>query len=139
MYSFGGSSKERRDTCHPDLIAILDEAIKGPYDFAITCGHRNQAAQMVAYESGLSQVNWPDSRHNTYPSRAVDLAPYPINWSDHPSFALLAGYVMATAERLLIEGKISHRLRWGGDWNTNGKTKDHKFSDFPHFELVDTI
>lgn len=27
-------------------------------------------------------------------------------------------------------------LRWGGDWNRNGRSDDERFIDFPHNELV---
>jgi peptidoglycan L-alanyl-D-glutamate endopeptidase CwlK len=27
-------------------------------------------------------------------------------------------------------------LRWGGDWNMDGRTTDNKFDDLGHFELV---
>jgi peptidoglycan L-alanyl-D-glutamate endopeptidase CwlK len=27
-------------------------------------------------------------------------------------------------------------MRWGGDWDGDGDTKDERFFDGPHFELV---
>lgn len=135
MHSFSIASSDKLRTCHRDLQTIMREAILGPYDFTITCGHRDEAHQRVAYLSNRSQVKWPHSAHNKTPSMAVDVAPFPIDWDDHNSFALLAGYIMCVAERLKREGKIDHQLVWGGDWNTNGKTRDHNFRDFPHFEL----
>jgi len=47
-----------------------------------------------------------------------------------------AGYVMQRAVSLKEEGKISHALRWGGDWNQNTHIKDEDFKDFGHFELI---
>ena len=135
MPSFSITSSDKLRTCHPDLQLIMREAILGPYDFAIICGHRDEAHQRVAYLGNRSQVKWPHSQHNKSPSMAVDIAPFPIDWDDVGAFALLAGYIMGVAERLLQAGKIKHRLVWGGDWNTNGKTRDARFKDFPHFEL----
>ena len=139
MSTFGQSSNTRLDTCHADLQLVMREAIKGPYDFAITCGHRGKKDQDTAYTNGASKLQWPKSKHNRIPSMAVDVVVYPVDWSDHSAFALLAGWIMATAARLKEEGKIAHRLRWGGDWDTDGKTSDHSFKDFPHFELVDLV
>jgi peptidoglycan LD-endopeptidase CwlK len=135
MPTFGKTSNQRLDTCHTDLQVIAHEVIK-VFDFSVICGHRNQTAQMLAYESGKSQVNWPNSRHNTYPSMALDVSPYPIDWNDTGAFYLLVGYFQLTAQRLLDEGRITHRLRSGADWNGNHKTKDQKFHDLPHHELV---
>lgn len=30
-------------------------------------------------------------------------------------------------------------IRWGGDWNRNGRSDDEKFYDGPHFELLKTL
>jgi len=44
--------------------------------------------------------------------------------------------MFATAERLYNEGKITHKLRWGGDWDSDKVFDDQNFDDLPHFELV---
>jgi len=135
MPHFGITSRKRLDTCHQDLQRIFEEVVKD-YDCTIICGHRNEVAQMMAYESGKSQVPWPDSKHNRYPSMAVDVGPWPLDWNDRGAFYLLAGWVLCTADRLLKEGVVTHRLRYGGDWNRNRATLDQKFNDLPHFELI---
>ena len=66
----------------------------------------------------------------------VDVAPYPIDWEDLDRFRYFAGYVMGVAAILHSEGLITHRLRWGGDWNRDTQVKDNSFNDMPHFELV---
>lgn len=93
------------------------------FDFTVVCGHRGEASQEAAFAAGKSTKHWPDSRHNTIPSTAVDLAPYPADWNDRLGFAKLAGYVLAVADELDIE------VTWGGDWNT--------FEDLPHFQLTE--
>jgi peptidoglycan L-alanyl-D-glutamate endopeptidase CwlK len=55
------------------------------------------------------------------PSMAIDVAPYPIDWSDFEKFHELAGFIKATA----IEHGI--HIKWGGDWKS--------FQDMPHWEL----
>jgi peptidoglycan LD-endopeptidase CwlK len=133
--TFSKGSKERLLTCHADLQTIANEVIK-VVDFTVTCGHRGQAEQLLAFESGRSALNWPNSKHNRTPSHAMDLAPYPIDWDDRGSFYLLAGYVLCTAARLYDEGMVIHRIRAGADWNGNLKTADQKFHDLPHFEII---
>ena len=88
------------------------------------------------FQKRLSQVEWPDSKHNPMPSMAVDVAPYPIDWEDEGRFYMFAGWVMCVAMRLFEEGQITHTLRWGGDWNRNWYTTDQSFFDGVHFELV---
>jgi len=76
---------------------------------------------MAAYNSGRSKVKWPDGKHNRSPSMAVDAAPYPIDWQDRERFYYFAGYVMGVADMLHAEGLITHRLRYGGDWDRDAQ------------------
>jgi peptidoglycan L-alanyl-D-glutamate endopeptidase CwlK len=49
---------------------------------------------------------------------------------------MFAGWVMCVAMRLFEKGKITHKLRWGGDWSMDWYTEDQSFFDGVHFELV---
>ena len=131
MPRFGTISLARLDTCHPDLQRVLRKVIEAGPDFTVLCGHRNQVEQDRAVAEGKSQARWPTSRHNTSPSGAVDIAPWPIDWDDWNRFRLLAGYVMGVADALDV------KLRWGGDWNKNYAEGDERFRDLPHFELME--
>jgi hypothetical protein len=121
-------------------VEVLNAVIT-VFDFSVLEGHRGQEAQERAYAKGLSKVHWPFGKHNSQPSKAVDIAPYPIDWGDgkdpqqaeaaRQRFCLLAGFVLCTAQRMGI------KLRWGGDWNGNLDTRDEKFRDLGHFEIVD--
>lgn len=140
-FRFGAGSMKQRATLHPELVVILDHALAaGIIDFAIIEGHRGRAAQNAAADRGLSQVRWPKGKHNQLPSMAADLAPYPIDWSSASKaterFVLLAGVVLATAVRLYRDGRVRHLVRWGGDWNRDGDTRDESFRDYGHVELV---
>lgn len=128
MSSFSHSSLSRLKTCHPDLQRLFTEVVKN-YDCAVLCGHRTEAEQNMAFKTGVSKAAWPLSRHNTTPSEAVDVVPYPINWNELRRFYHFAGYVLATAKSLGIE------LRWGGDWDMDYDFNDNRFNDLPHFEL----
>jgi len=110
-------------------MARLDR--RHTFDFSVTCGHRGEAEQELAFRTGKSTKHYPDSKHNRMPSVAVDLAPYPTDYGDPAAFARLAGYVLAVADELDIE------VRWGGDWDQDGRSNDERLVDLPHFELTD--
>lgn len=129
MPKFSKISEERLNTCHPLLQTLMREVIKN-YDCAILCGHRNKEDQEKAVEGGFSKVHFPNSKHNHMPSLAVDVLPYPIDWSDSRKHYHFAGYVQAVADRLGI------KIRWGGDFNQDGNFKNDRFVDIPHYELV---
>lgn len=120
MPSFGKTSKKRLATVDPRLQKILNEVIK-IYDFTILCGHRTEAEQNEAYSSKKSQLKWPNSKHNTMPSIAVDIAPWPIDWNNIQQFKDLAKIIIEEAKKIDVE------LIWGGTWET--------LKDYPHFEL----
>lgn len=151
MATFGARSKRERATIDPRLVAVLDHVIPHT-DFTILKGRRGRADQDEAKATGASNVDWPDSNHNCpipedgVPreewredpdglSRAVDVAPWPIDWNDQRQFAYLAG-------RLVQAGKdMGIRIRWGGDWNEDGqgvwRDPRERFLDMPHIEVVD--
>lgn len=129
MPSFGRTSHSRLDTAHPDLQRLFNAVVK-EWDCSILCGHRTEEEQTKAFESGNSSVQYPNSKHNSYPSRAVDVAPYPIDWDDLGRFYMFAGYVMCKANEMGI------KIRYGGDWDGDKRTTDQKFNDLPHFELI---
>ncbi len=131
----GPTSRARLATCHPKLQRLVEETMRRldrrrTFDFSVKCGHRGQAAQEQAVRDGASTKHYPDSLHNRLPSVAVDLAPYPTDYGDPAAFARLAGYVLAVADDLDIE------IRWGGDWDQDGRSNDERLMDAPHFELT---
>lgn len=132
MYSFGILSNLHRSTLHPDLQAVLDEAIK-TFNFSITCGFRNKADQEKAFNDKASKVHWPDSRHNVTPyTEAADLCPYPFkkeDWKDIARFARMMGHVESAAVRLGIA------IELGMDWDMDSSTIDEGFKDYPHVQL----
>jgi hypothetical protein len=101
-------------------------------------GHRGKEAQDEAFRTRKSRLQWPDSKHNLSPSMAVDVCPdavpgdakVDIDWNYLPHFYFLAGAVKATAAQLGI------KVRWGGDWDSDGNLKENTFNDLVHFELA---
>lgn len=137
MPYFGKRSLERLGTCHPSIKYVLQAAIHH-YDFTIICGHRSKAEQDAAYYSNpqRSQVKWPNSRHNIFPSQAVDIAPwYPtephIRWDRKYEFIYLAGIIVGIADEKGVP------LRWGGNWDLDMELiTDQHLVDLPHIELI---
>tara|TARA_B100001094_G_C18151971_1_gene784188 strand:- start:604 stop:996 length:393 start_codon:yes stop_codon:yes gene_type:complete len=130
MYKWGPRSIKHLVTLDERLQKVLNEVIKY-VDCSIIEGHRSGERQNKLFEEGRTKVKYPHGRHNSNPSRAVDVVPYPIDWDDRERFHLFAGFVIGIGQSMGV------RLRWGGDWNMNFEVDDNNFDDFPHFELVD--
>jgi len=136
MPKFSQSSFSKLSTCHLDLQALFFEVIK-TFDCTILEGYRNQTDQERAFASGNTQLHWPHGKHNHRPSMAVDVIPYPIDWKNDRRMYWFAGYVMGIAQKLKDEGKMTHSVRFGGDWDRDYDITDNKFQDLVHFELVE--
>ena len=128
MPYFGKSSKKRLSTCDDRLQKVFNEVIKH-VDCSVLCGHRGKDDQNKAYKEGKSKAKYPKGRHNRYPSLAVDVSPYPIDWKDLERQTLFAGFVLGIAKQMGIN------LIWGNDWDGDFETKDTGLKDYPHFEL----
>src|SRR5574343_252740 len=115
---FSEISLQRLYTCHPKLITLF-KVVLGERDCIILCGFRNEADQNKAFDEGKSQLRWPKGKHNKQPSRAVDVAPFPLNWDDEQGFRDFASIVKQQAACLGI------KVNWGGDF--------HNFKDLPHW------
>ncbi len=129
MPQFGKRSKDNLNTCHPDLQRLFNEVVKH-WDCSIICGHRTEEDQNKAFHEGKSKLQFPQSKHNSYPSKAVDVVPYPVDWQDRDRFYHFAGIVVGIATQMNI------KIRWGGNWDGDFQVKDENFMDLPHFELV---
>jgi peptidoglycan L-alanyl-D-glutamate endopeptidase CwlK len=142
MFRFGKTSKERLSTCHSDMQLIMNEAIKiSNVDFGVAEGYRSIEKQQQYFKEGKSKIDGisKKGKHNYIPSLAVDIYPYFENgakWDDeHLSY--LSGIIHAVTEILFSDKKISHKVRWGGNWDMDGVILiDQSFDDRPHFELV---
>ena len=128
MPKFGKRSKSKLETCDQRLQDVFNEVIKYR-DCSVLEGHRSEERQNQLFEEGKTKVKYPNGRHNSNPSLAVDVTPYPIDWDDRERQTLFAGFVIGVASQMGI------RLRWGGDWNMNFEVDDNQFDDFPHFEI----
>ena len=126
MYKFGKRSSERLKGVDHRIIMILDELIK-IMDVTIIEGLRSAKRQEQLLKKGATKVKY--SKHME--GKAVDLAPYPIDWEDRDTFYYMGGMIRGIAKQLEIN------VRYGGDWDGDGNTKDNSFDDLVHFELLD--
>ena len=130
MPRFGSRSINRLKTCDQKLQELFYEVVKH-FDCSIIEGNRGEERQNKAYADGKSKVKYPNGKHNKFPSVAVDVAPYPIDWSDRDRFHYFSGFVLGVAKQMGMN------IRWGGDWNQDTETKDNKFDDLVHFDIKD--
>lgn len=136
MPAFSQRSKKNLATCHPDLQRLFNEVIK-VFDCTVLEGHRDKAAQDAAFASGHSKLKYPQGKHNSIPSLAVDVCPHPLDWSDIKTFHWFAGYVLGVANQLYENGQMDHKIRWGGDWAVNYDLNDvNGLNDLVHFEII---
>jgi peptidoglycan L-alanyl-D-glutamate endopeptidase CwlK len=126
MPVLGTKSKERLATCHPLLQRVLKSAILD-FDFSVICGVRTAEEQNRAYDIGASRLRYPQSKHNSTPSMAVDITPFPLDWNDTLAFRALAVVVKRHWDAIPLAEREGFRLVWGGDWA--------RFVDMPHWEL----
>ena len=138
MPKFSKESLRKLNTCHPDIIKVMNEAIKY-YDFKVIYGHRTKEEQFEIFREGRDLIGgvWTVtdkskvktsldgkmkvSYHNYYPSKAIDIAPYPIDWNDVKRFDEMGEIVMREAKKLGI------KLTWGKNFKS--------LVDRPHFEV----
>lgn len=129
-FKFSRRSEQSLQGVHADLVRVVRLALKlSPRDFTVIEGVRSKARQKQLFAQGATKTL--NSRHLT--GHAVDIVPYPLDWNDKQAFGELAKAMFAAAKQLKIP------IRWGGDWNRNGRSDDEKFYDGPHFELLKAV
>ncbi len=136
MPRFSPESFSKLSTCHADLQVLFYEVVR-IRDCTILEGYRNQVDQETAFNSGHSKLHYPYGKHNNQPSLAVDCCPYPIDFNNEKLAIWFAGLVMGIASKLKDEGKMTHAIRWGGDWACDGMLNGSgQLNDLNHFELI---
>ena len=140
MPYFSQSSKAKLETCHYKIRLVMEKVIKF-FDVKITCGVRSDEDQAKAFQEGRSKLDGVNkkSKHQadrTGKSRAIDIAPYPVDYDLRKPHIMkrwyyMGGFVMGVAFSMGIN------MRWGGDWDSDTLHYDQTFNDLPHFELVD--
>lgn len=142
MYKFGKHSLTQLKTCHKDLQLILIVSLRvSDIDFGISEGHRSIEIQKKYYDEGKSKLDGINKlgKHNYKPSLAADYYAV-INGKasyDKETLSYLAGLFHGVSQMLYEQNKISHGIRWGGNWDMDGEILiDQTFDDRPHIELI---
>lgn len=155
-YSLGNNSKSKLTGVHPDIVKVVERAIQiTSQDFIVLEGVRGKEQCYINWGKGRSaatlavvgvptkyaqpkmgKVTWLNDPLNSKHciqkdgyGHAVDLVPYPVDWNTLSKFEAI-GKAMLTAAKEL---KIS--LRWGADWDRDGKLREKGETDSPHFEI----
>lgn len=163
-YVLSKRSLQRLDGVHPDLQKIVKRAISiTKQDFMVLEGVRSVEQCYINYGKGrtaaqcvakgvparyanprAAKVTWLNnplaSKHRPQADglgHAVDLVPYPVDWQDLKKFDAIAKAMFAAEQQLKAQGEIGAKtqLRWGADWNKNGKPRERGETDSPHFEV----
>ena len=120
MYSLGPRSLMRLKGVHPDLVKVVQQAIKlSTVDFTVLEGLRDVLRQKKLVAAGASQTL--NSRHLT--GHAVDLGAWvdaQVDWS-WPLYAQINAAMQDAAKIQNVP------IIWGGGWRT--------FKDGGHWEL----
>jgi len=124
MYKFGKRSRNRLKGVDSRLVNVLNELIK-IMDVTVIEGLRSAERQKELLAKGATKVKY--SKHME--GKAVDIAPYPIDWDDRERFHYMGGMIRGIAKALNLD------IRWGGDWDSDGEIKDNKFDDLVHIEI----
>ena len=160
MYKQGKTTKKRLQTAHPDWPIIIDFALQYTIvDFGVARAFEEALKQFELFKKGRA---WTDvtktklviihqeqvvtycdgyeklSEHQTFPSMAVDFYAY-INgkgcW-EAESLTSIASILIMSAKILFEQGKITHLVKWGGNWDGDGEIiTDQNFNDRPHCVL----
>lgn len=150
-YIFSQTSLKRLEGVKNDLQRVVKRALEiSEVDFMVLEGVRTKENAYINYgkgrtvaqleakgvptkyaQPGVAKVTWLnnplDSKHMT--GNAVDLVPLPVDWNNLKAFDKVADAMFKAARELKVT------IRWGADWNGNGKFREKGESDSPHFEL----
>lgn len=129
MNRFSVTSEAKLAHVHPSLVKVA-RAVLPIQDCTVIYGARTPEEQQKLFDEKLSKTL--NSKHlimNDGYCRAIDIAPYPIDWNNTKRFYYFAGLFLAKADSLHIN------IRWGGNWDMDEDLDDQTFMDLVHFEL----
>ena len=150
-YALSQKSLDRLKGVDERLQRVVKRAIElSKQDFMVLEGVRTREQCMINYGKGrtiaqcvakgvpaqyanpkAAKITWLNnpfaSKHVN--GKAVDLVPYPVDWNDLKKFDLIAKAMLQAAKELDVP------VRWGADWDNDGKPRERGESDSPHFEI----
>lgn len=132
-FKLGKTSIARLKGVDETLVNIVKRAIEiSEIDFSVLEGVRTLERQRELYAQGRTApgkvVTWTmKSKH--IDGKAVDLVPYPLDWDDLSKFDKISKAMFQAAKEQGV------KLRWGADWDGDGKYREKGETDSPHFEI----
>ena len=150
-FNLSQKSLDRLNGVYERLQRVVKRAIQlTKQDFMVLEGVRTRQQCMTNYGKGrtiaqcvakgvpaqyanprAAKVTWLNnpfaSKHVS--GKAVDLVPYPVDWDDLKKFDTIAQAMLQAAKELGVP------VRWGADWDADGKPRERGESDSPHFEV----
>ncbi len=138
-YALGAASIANLRGVHIDLVRVVTLAITlTKVDFKVIEGVRTPERQRALYAQGRTApgpvVTWTlNSNHFRQRDgfgHAVDLLPAPYDWKATAPFDEVARAMRLAGEMLGIP------IRWGADWDRDGRPREKGETDSPHFELA---
>ncbi len=156
MPEFGRASLKKLNTCEPGIQLICHRVIK-VIDFSVITGHRTKEEQNSLYPK-FTKLKWPYGKHNSCPSKAIDIAPYILPYGaifggkeqilkireyhdGRVSVAKIEDFILKSYARLVghIE-RVAYdegiKIRFGLDWDGDFDMLDQNFDDLGHWELL---
>ena len=122
-YKWGKSSLNNLKSCDKRLQDMANMMLaRSDFDLTITCGFRGEKEQNDAFLRGASKARFGQSKHNTMPSQAIDICPYPINWDTNDR-----RWQEMALNAMWCAGKLGITITWGGSFKS--------LKDLPHFQL----
>lgn len=82
VYKWGKKSIDLLATCDKRLQDLANKMLEcSDFDLTITCGYRGKEEQEKYFAEGKSKAHFGQSKHNVFPSKAIDIMPCsPIIW-----------------------------------------------------------
>lgn len=124
---------------HPNLVKVVFRAAAiSKQPFMVLEGVRTPARQAELYAQGRTKpgaiVTWTKTSNHFRKAdgfgHAVDLCPSPVDWNTLSKFEAISAAMFAASAELGIP------IRWGADWDQDGKPRERGETDSPHFELA---
>lgn len=142
MNKLSKGSKSQLDSCHPVLQQCVMFALTH-VDVGVTRGHRDEELQAKRFADGVSQLQWPNSKHNSVVSEAVDVVIYikefKYLWAPPVRYLGCEWFYMQYARldtlMQLKANELGYTLRWGGKWDNPYDLLGNSLLDIFHWEL----
>lgn len=124
VYKWGKKSLERLEQCDIRIQNLCNRMLqRSDFDMTITCGHRGKEEQEKAFKEGKSKAHFGQSKHNSMPSKAVDIVPVKVNWDSNDwKWAYMCALAYDCAMELGIKIKCGFFFK--------------SIKDCPHIEIV---